>query len=472
MDMKSSGNLIGEIAEYGKIGPPEDDPIYRTVLAIRRSGALERKFGKLWRHSLDEVTGPVYAQVRLTHYRPFSRASLVVEAVTPLKASSEPQVKQFLLIQAHATLKEARRTLAAAFSKPLLNAYAPPVVFIKKWKSVVWALPNGPSLRSSKNCLSQETFRKFLLKHGLIPGSPADLAPQLPQLMRYVPGRRALFRYEGPHVSERPVLYIKVYRPGQDKVAAKTLNTLACWARIGTLGFQFPRMLVHDQLEHILVMDEVPGSQLSSMIATAGPEVFAAVGRALASLHLSEIRPNASWSPAKEVSALGKAMAEVELALPAFGPLIQGLLQVIEHQKADLSWDWEAPIHGNLHSDQILVDDSANIGIVDWDDLSIGDPLYDIGRLIAHIIFVSKQLKVDSSRTTQHMESLLDSYILATNKKLDRNRLRWHIAVALLVRGKISALRPLPPNWIEDIGESLSEAHKILHGRSQWIAIG
>ena len=470
MDIKRQANLIAEISKYEKIGPPEDDRLYRTVLALRQPGALERKFGKLWRHSLAEATGQVDVQVCATHYKPFSRASLVVEVVIPLKASSEPQVKQFLLIIAHATSKEARRTLAAASSKPPLDAYAPPVFFITKWKSVVWALPNGPKLQSARICLDPKIFSEFLTEHGLGLSS-LDPIPQPPQLMRYVPGRRTLFRYEEAHVSEKPVLYIKVYRPGLDQVAAKTLNTLACWARRGTFSFQFPRILVHDQLEHILVMDEVPGSQLSSLIATAGLEVFAAVGHALASLHLSEIRPIASWSPAKEVTALRKAMAEVELALPAFSPLIQVLLQVIERRKEEFSWNEGAPIHGNLHGDQILVDGSTNVGIVDWDDLCEGDPLYDIGRLIAHLIFVSTREKTDSSRVARCLESLLDSYILATNQELDRNRLRWHIAVALLLRGKISALRPLPPNWIEDIGESLIGAHKILHGHSQWIAI-
>ena len=219
-------------------------------------------------------------------------------------------------------------------------------------------------------------------------------------------------------------------------------------------------------------MEELPGCQLTAMIPTPEPDVFAAVGNALAGLHRSEIRPPASWSPGGELAALERAMADVRLALPTLDGAIQSLLQMIERRGTELHWDDRAPIHANLFGDQILVDETGDVGIVDWDDLCLGDPLFDVGRLIAHIIFVARRDRADSSRVIHSVQALLDSYAKETKAKLNWGRLSWQIAVALLFRAKISALRPLPTTWIEDIVASLAEANRVLEGQSPWIGNG
>ena len=219
-------------------------------------------------------------------------------------------------------------------------------------------------------------------------------------------------------------------------------------------------------------MEEVPGCQLTTMIPTPEPDVFAAVGNALAGLHGSDMYPSASWSPRGELAALERAMDDVRLALPALDEAIRSLLQMIEHRGTELHWYDRAPIHANLFGDQILVDGTGVVGIVDWDDLCLGDPLYDVGRLIAHIIFVARRDRADSSGVIHSVQALLDAYMQGTKVKLDWGRLSWQIAVALLLRAKISALRPLPPTWIEDIVASLAEANRVLYGQSPWIGNG
>ena len=159
----------------------------------------------------------------------------------------------------------------------------------------------------------------------------------------------------------------------------------------GTAGFRSPRMLLHDHRNSLIIMEELPGCQLTTMIPTPEPDVFAAVGNALAGLHRSEICLPASWSPGGELAALERAMADVRLALPTLEGAIQSLLQMIERRGTELHWDDRAPIHANLFGDQILVDETGEVGIVDWDDLCLGDPLFDVGQLSSGFLVIRRR---------------------------------------------------------------------------------
>ena len=133
-----------------------------------------------------------------------------------------------------------------------------------------------------------------------------------------------------------------------------------------------------------------------------------------------------------------------------------------------VTFDQRTPVHGNLFGDQILIEGNE-VAIVDWDDMALGDPMYDLGRLIAHIVFVSSAHPEARTALIAATETLLDGYRRESGMALDRDRLRWQVAVALLMRAKISALRILSPRWIADIQDALSEASVVLDGRSLWL---
>jgi len=52
---------------------------------------------------------------------------------------------------------------------------------------------------------------------------------------------------------------------------------------------------------------------------------------------------------------------------------------------------------------------------------------------------------------------------IASGAAIDERRLGWHVAVALLLRAKVSALRALPGTWMADIEASIDGADAALH---------
>ena len=164
----------------------------------------------------------------------------------------------------------------------------------------------------------------------------------------------------------------------------------------------------------------------------------------------------------REFTAVRIAMRDVTRALPALQKRIDTLLDRLLGLMSQFNFKQTAPIHGNLFGDQILID-GTRVGIVDWDDLSFGDPLYDLGRLIAHMIFISPRLNIPSQRLTNMIQTILAGYVGSTNAAgTDVDQLQWHVAVALLMRAKITALRALEPHWIETIEASISQAEQAL----------
>lgn len=420
-----------------RLTPPEHDPVYPNVLALRANGNLERELRKAWFPSEKKTPSIVRARIRQTHYKPFSRARLVAEV--ELAWLPPGRDRQLLFINLYASSARAREKFAS--QKTGLPCHGPPVMLFGDYQAVAWALPNGPKLDSIGFCLDHAEFAQYLSQQTLeFSGSP--------RLVRYVPRKRALF-----HCA--PAFYIKLYRRGENELAARNLARVNEAADRGVLQFQVPRLLRHDPLRRAIIMSDLPGTQLTRFFASEA--ALGQAGRALASLHLSGIQPATAWSAESECKALGRAMLDVKKALPALTESIDALLERIDAGRAELTFDETTPIHANLFGDQILFADDQ-IGIVDWDDLALGDPLYDVGRLAAHFIFLSPHGSVDP------LNAFLCAYGDASKRPLDLKRLRWHVAMALLMRAKISALRTLAPGWIEQVSRAAADAERVIEG--------
>lgn len=106
---------------------------------------------------------------------------------------------------------------------------------------------------------------------------------------------------------------------------------------------------------------------------------------------------------------------------------------------------------------------------MDWDDLSRGDGSYDQGRLMAHLIFVAMRRGSRVGQVAAALALIQRGYADVAGSPMDRDLLRWQVAVALVQRAKISALRMLPPTWVNDVTNSVEEAVRILDNRSAWL---
>lgn len=448
---------------------PAEDPVLKSIQAMRKPRTIAREILRAWKDWSGKTPLGLSIRVCQIHYKPFERARVVAKARIEKPNSKGKFIDQFLLLQVYANSARARRRLQSSEKKRLLTCEGPPLFQVDHWHTVGWTLPNGPKLKFLSNFLSLESFHRFLIETSLL--KPGSKPPRrVPILIRFVPRKRALLRYEGEKdTSYLPTLYIKLYSKGQDMPAARNLHLINNATVSSVLDFATPRMLVHSARCRSIVMEEIPGCTFTSLMENADSEDFSNVARALASLHRSQISTEACWTVVRELAILNTAMTDIKRILPSLTQRINALIVELEARVKQLSFKEEVPIHGNLFGDQILLD-QGRVGIVDWDDLQSGDPLHDLGRLIAHFLFVARRKKLAKSAVARCTKALITNYEVRSAQRLSLHRLAWHVATALLMRAKISALRTLEPGWMKDIVTSLDKAWAVLKDPGDLVA--
>jgi hypothetical protein len=442
-----------------------DDPVFQTVQRLRISGALEEVLCRAWKNWSGTQPRAVFVTLGDINYKPFARARMIVEVQVPTGGGALP-VTLFLFLHIHAKVETAIEEAAWGQAQDCLPSTGPPVFLIPEWQTVVWTLPNAPNLRELAQLLDPNNFCWLLVPpevvHSGIVRYPA------PTLMRYVPLKRAILTWEDPTALRR--YFVKLLNEDDAARVARNFQHITRAATRGELGFSVPHLLSYNALYRTLLMTEVPGRPFTEVMQRFSPEPFSRVGRLLAQLHRSSARPERVWTPDNEQEALRRHMAGVKRALPHLGEQLDGVLTRMRHAATRLPFPHDTPIHGNLFGDQILYGPES-LGLVDWDDFSLGDPLHDVGRLLAHLLYLAGREHVPPQAATACAETLLQAYEQETGRPVTRQRLAWHLVTQLLLRGKISSLRKLAEGWHEHLEFVITEAAHILNGQSRYLSL-
>jgi len=450
--------------------PSAGDPVLAGVTSLREPSVLLEAVRNAWQAAGEPAT-VCAANVVQVHYKPYQRARLVIAVAAAEPGAAEPTMTQNLFVQVYRTAAQARGRIKAADAKHALKCAGPAVFLLPDQRAVAWSLPNAPRLRAAKVGLRPEKLRKLLRKlarkQGLCP-DVVPIRPALPQLIRYVPRCRALFRLAPvPHLTDAP-LYIKVYELRAFKRAKANLKIINLAASQQKLDFTVPKLVVSSSRRRALVMDTVPGESFTKLVNASQTDAYERVGRAIASLHASSIDPFFSWTPVSELKALAQAMRDVKVALPHLAQKVDETLAELNRRRPRISSTERVPLHGNLFGDQLLVA-TNQLGLVDWDDLSFGDPMFDLGRLLAHLRFLAIRRPQIGVTVLGGLAKLLAAYRSRRDAEIEWRRLEWNTQVALLMRAKISGLRPLPTTWKEDLTDTLTLVHHSLKSGLDWV---
>ena len=134
----------------------------------------------------------------------------------------------------------------------------------------------------------------------------------------------------------------------------------------------------------VLALAALRGSSLGPLgePSRASPAAWAAVGAALRALHDAPL-PERRGHSVDDLAARLERECEWLLAggiLPA--AVVEGNRELAE--AALRPWT-PAFIHGDLHTEHVIVDGDELTGIIDWSEAAQGDPLYDLATLtLAH----------------------------------------------------------------------------------------
>lgn len=174
----------------------------------------------------------------------------------------------------------------------------------------------------------------------------------------------------------------------------RVLREAAVHAALVDAGFPAPRVLLHEtELGPLglpfLVMERLPGETMWSALATAGPLAFLGMPRRLAGLHvrLHRVSGEAVRDSARALGvdpAVMGVQADVErLHRRIARERLTGLLPAADWLTGNIPAPVQAEVicHGDFHPLNIMMDGDRLSGVIDWANVVIGEPAYDVAAL-------------------------------------------------------------------------------------------
>lgn len=442
-----------------------DDPVFQAVQQINNPAAVTAVLSNTWSYWLGQPPQSLEVKPTLTYYRPFDSARIVAEVTATTAEQTEP-ITFHIFFHSFADPDKVRQQVECGYELAIPPDAILPVFAIDAWQTVVWTLPHAPCLPELTELLQPDNFCPLLIAPEDLPANSADYPA--PQLFRYVPFKRAILTWDAP-TGDRSY-FVKLCK--ELEFSQVVANFQQIYAQSPQLSFKVPEPIAADANSRTFSMRALTGQQFTQVMRQARPqiEVFRRVGEVLAELHHANLAPATVWTPAKELNTFHAAMAEVKLALPHLSRSIDRVSAQLVEMASQIKFPGNFPIHANLFGDQILYS-AEQIGMVDWDTLALGDPHYDIGRLIAHYLYLAGRDHLPAETVQTSIAVLLASYESAIPWQLDCTCLTWHVIMQILLRGKISSLRKLPLNWQEHLEFVVAEAEWLLSGCSQYVAL-
>jgi hypothetical protein len=442
----------------------QQDTVFKTIEQIRTPQVIRRVLSETWANWSGQSPRIVEVEPGYTNYKPFERARVMVKVTLAPASEDKPAITLDLFLHIFAQAEAAQAELAKAQRGDFLPCQGPPIFYIPQWRTIGWTLPNAPNLLGLAQLLDPAQFC-----HLLVPA--ADVGAEVHEypaakLIRYVPTKRALLTWENPYTGRR--YYLKLLNDADAASVVAKLKQINAVFEGGELDFVIPLLITYNATHQSVLMTEAPGHQFTKVMLGCRPKPFTQVGRLLAQLHRSSAQPETRWTPDQELKLLRRHIQGVSLALPQLDRQLMDVITRLELAARWLTFKQDVPIHGNLFGDQLIYS-SAGIGLVDWDNFSLGDPLYDIGRLLAHLIYLAVRQNLAPGAVNACAEALLQAYEAESAQAVDRYVLAWQIASQLLLRGKISSLRQLPEHWQDHLGFVVAEAERTLDGRNQYL---
>lgn len=230
-------------------------------------------------------------------------------------------------------------------------------------------------------------------------------APVLPcRMLRYKPERRFVGQILRP--DGRPAALIRACTP-DDFAATQRGATLA-----DALGGQ--RLLSSDATHHLLANRWLEGRSLDPAATGCFPDTstLAQVAATVRRLHRAEAPVPLPASLARDhAQAVARAADACTLLCPALQPDVQALRQQLDATLGHETGSRPTLIHGDLSLEQIIRSPDGELHLIDWDNAGLGDPLADLGSLLARLIMQSLDLPAaQRPDPLQLVEALADDY--------------------------------------------------------------
>lgn len=346
----------------------------------------------------------------------------------------------------------------------------PPVIHLPDIDCLIWVFPSDRKLNYLKFIDSEQTLREQIIpvviqQHW---GQDWALIKLSSEQVHYLPEHACCFRVQLAlsnkklMFSQIALLYTKTYYNQQ---GLKTFNVMTqLWnhqlRKSGRLNI--PQPVCYQSEYRMLWQLSVPGCSIQDSLNNGhcAYQQFSDIARQVAALHQSAIEVSHVSTRSNLCRKLKQVFSVSEIVFPEIRSRLARIILHLFDQEPYLSSRPHAVLHGDLHLKNILVD-SQQIYLIDLDDIQLGDPLQDIGSLIAAILYQSVLQNITQSESRRIIQTLLSTYQQSVDWTVDLNALRWFVATALIHERIARSISRLKQGRLEIVSELVELADSL-----------
>ena len=255
--------------------------------------------------------------------------------------------------------------------------------------------------------------------------------------------------------------YTKIYKDREEgERTFRMLRTLSEENGAEQEGFGVPRPVAYLNSLRTLVQEEASGLSIQD-IMLRGDETVPGVrktARALATLHLGEVRAPRRHRLQDEIALLRKNACLVAMTRPHLGPEIEKIIDAVTSGLEEVP---PSPIHGDPNLEHILLD-GERLFLLDLDRFAEADPVLDTARVVAGFTTMPHEFSFPRDRARAAAQIFAEEYFLHVPGSW-RTRFPLHYAGAIL-KSAGGGLRNRDPAWSEKLGALVEEARRSVAG--------
>lgn len=350
------------------------------------------------------------------------------------------------------------------------GSIAAPVIHLPELDCVIWVFPNDRKIDSlallnDEKRLKQLVFPRLIKMHW---GQHWQLTELKSERVHYLPEHSCCVRTQvtinnaQSGENQTHVLYGKTNYNNQGQQAFNQMTQL--WnSKLRKQGvLAIPQPVVYLAKYKTLWQLGVPGRPVQDWVKQHPDfyQRFDEIASQVAALHQSGISVEQQTEPISPDQKLNEVMALVSHIKPEINKLLFPLIAELKNTRPATSDRPEAVLHGDLHLKNVLADEQQ-VYLIDLDDLQSGDPLQDIGSLIATILYQSQIQVFSPAQAQQMIARFLYCYQNLVSWNIESGALRWYVAVALINERLSRSISRLKDGRLDNLHELVSLAAEI-----------
>lgn len=267
------------------------------------------------------------------------------------------------------------------------------------------------------------------------------------EVVAYRPTERAVVRVTA---DDGRRVYVKAVRP------THAPSLIDRHARLLAAGLPVPEVLAAAPEHGLVVLADRPGTTFRERIKADLPGWPEPAAIAALALRLREVDPDDLGTRQGRVAdALGHARLLAAVAPSLEGPL-EDLCGRFRDALPGVRDRSDVTVHGDLHEGQLIVSGDGTItGLLDVDDVGVGDPVDDLATVIGHLRFrlTTGPAHASAQRVAGHIAAL-EAHGAASVGRAD---LALNVA-AVLVGLATGPFRIQRPGWLPETRDVVAEA--------------